>query len=143
MSMWTYVIGCILIDTMAETNDIKAYVEKIIEKAPKITGSEQDIDIFINQLSGHNVSIMKGGSLECEEYQTCAAITLVGSLRDREIEYTKKEIGNFLKFIDNNFLIYDMGLHLSDGHNNIDISIDKDTENLNLKKDKEERNGYN
>lgn len=134
MSMWTYVTGCISVDTMEETNDIKTYVEKIIEKAPKITGSEHDIDIFVNPLSGHNVSVMEGDNLECKEYQTCVVITLIGSLRDREIEYTKKEIEDFLNFInDNYFYIDDISLHLSNGYRDIDISFDKDTETLKFK----------
>lgn len=132
MSMWTYVTGCILIDTMEEKEDIKAYIKKMLKDAPKITGSEQDVDIFINPLSGCNVSTMKvkGDAVECKDYQTCAAITLVGSLRDREIKDTQKELEDFIEFVDGTFCINNMGLNLSNGYKNINIFFDNDTDSI-------------
>lgn len=114
MSMWTHVTGCIYVDTMHNSKDIKKYVEKILKDAPLITGSEQNADIFINPLSGYNTSVYNGGNIEY--FQTCVGITIVADLRDREIKETKEEVSNFLDFIKGNFLIINIGLNLTDGH---------------------------
>ena len=125
MSRWTHVIGSLYIETYKERKDIKGFVENILNDAPKITGSEKDADIFVNPLSGHNTWIScdcercvykdtivhlddEGGfqcdaesDYECPEgkYQTCVAITLVGDLRDKDGETTKKEIEEFIRFL--------------------------------------------
>lgn len=117
MSVWTHVTGCIYVDTMHNSKDIKKYVEKILEDAPLITGSEQNADIFINPLSGFNTSVFNGDNIE--HFQTCVAITIVADLRDREIKETREEVSNFLDFIKDNFLIINMGLNLTDGNKNI------------------------
>ena len=124
MSRWTHVIGSLYIETYKERKDIKGFVENILNDAPKITGGEKDTDIFVNPLSGHNtytncdcencqygktiVHLEEGGfqcdaesDYECPEgkYQTCVAITLVGDLRDKDGETTKKEIEEFIRFL--------------------------------------------
>ena len=60
MSRWTHVIGSLYVDTYKHEKDIKGYVENLLEKAPKITGSERDCDIFVNPLSGYNTSDRQG-----------------------------------------------------------------------------------
>ncbi len=127
MSRWTHVVGCLYVDTYTEKKDIKGYVEKLLSKAPKITGSERDCDIFVNPLSGHNTSVGmdcehcphfkdaelnedgKIVAIECDaednfkcptgEYQTCVAITIIGNLRDRDVYRTTKEIDDFIRYI--------------------------------------------
>lgn len=124
MSFWTYIVGSIHINTYIESTTIKEDIEKILEKAPKITGSERDADIFVNILSGHNiwnsgdckicqykdtVEYLGDGRYKCaaeegfkcpeSEYQTCAVITIVGDLRDRFTDQTKAEWKSFVKFI--------------------------------------------
>lgn len=125
MSRWTHVIGSLYIETYKERKDIKGFVENILNDAPKITGSEKDTDIFVNPLSGHNTWIScdcercvykdtivhldeEGGfqcdaenTFECPEgnYQTCVVITIVGDLRDKDGETTKKEIEEFIRFL--------------------------------------------
>ena len=107
MSNWTHITGALYIETYKERKNIKKYVEKILKNAPKITGSESDTDIFVNSLSGYNVSIWKedknGNFLE---YQTRVCITLAGDLRDREINQTEEEFNEFIKFVKDNFDIY-------------------------------------
>lgn len=116
MSMWTHVTGCIYVDTMHNSKDIKKYVEKILKDAPLITGSEQNADIFINPLSGYNTSVFNRDNIE--DFQTCAAITIVADLRDREMEKTQEEIVGFTDFIRDKFLIIDTSLRLTDGNTN-------------------------
>jgi len=100
MSNWTHIIGAIYVETYIERKNIKKYIEKIIKDAPKITGSEDDVDVFINPLSDYNVSSWKedknGNYIT---YQTRVCITLVGDLRDRDINQTEKEYFEFINFI--------------------------------------------
>lgn len=124
MSRWTHITGCLYIDTHTEEKDIEMYVKEKIKKAPKITGSEKDVDIFVNSLSGHNtwtncdcehceygktiVHLDEGGfkcdaeeGYECPEgkYQTCVAITLIGDFRDRDGDITRKEVEAFIRYL--------------------------------------------
>ena len=114
--MWTHVTGCIYVDTMHNSKNIKKYVEKILKDVPLITGSERNADIFINPLSGYNTSVFNGDNIE--DFQTCAAITIVADLRDREMEKTQEEIVGFINFIRDKFLIIDTSLRLTDGNTN-------------------------
>ena len=51
MSRWTHIIGSFYIETNVETDNLKSYIEDQLKFAPKITGSEKDVDIFVNPLS--------------------------------------------------------------------------------------------
>lgn len=125
MSQWTHIVGSLYIETYKEEDDIKKFVENILKNAPKITGSEKDADIFVNPLSGHNtwiscdcercvykdtiVHLDEEGDFQCDaentfecpegNYQTCVMITIVGDLRDKDGETTKKEIEEFIRFL--------------------------------------------
>ena len=125
MSWWTYIIGSIHVDTLEERHDMKEYVEGLLEKAPPITGSEGDADVFVNVLSGHSDTIMcdclrcpffggynsdddeicrKPKFAHCPEpeteYQSRVVITVVGDLRDRYKPQTKAEWRAFRKFVE-------------------------------------------
>lgn len=107
MSNWTHITGTLYIETYKERKNIKKYAEKILKNAPKITGSESDTDIFVNSLSGYNVSSWKKDKNgDFLKYQTRVCITLAGDLRDREINQTEEEFNEFIKFIKDNFDIY-------------------------------------
>lgn len=124
MSRWTHIVGSFYIETNVETDDLKSYIEDQLKFAPKITGSEKNIDIFINPLSGYNVFVspdcerckyketvdsFKNGFSECSasnryncpegNYQTCAVVTIVGDLRDRDADTTISETGNFIDYL--------------------------------------------
>ena len=105
MSRWTHIVGCLYIETFKERKNIKKYVEDKLKLAPKITGSELDADIFVNPLSGYNLSSWTKNNKNVQ-YQTCVAITIVGDLRDRDIGRTTTEIKVFLDFIKRNFDIF-------------------------------------
>lgn len=93
-------------------------------KAPKISGSEGDVDIFVNVKRGYDFYISadcnkcqykdtivgdKDDSFSCESpegfecptssYQSKVAVTIAGDLRDRDLEETSKEIDDFIEFI--------------------------------------------
>lgn len=97
MSMWTHIVASLDVETYIESNTIKEDVEKMLKKAPKITGSEGPADIFVNVLSGHNVSCWDGD--DRREYQTRVVITVIGDLRDRMKAQTEDEWSKFKNFI--------------------------------------------
>lgn len=97
MSYWTHIVASIDAETYIESDTIKTDVEKMLERAPKITGSEGPADVFVNVLSGYNVSCWDED--KHHEYQTRVVITVVGDLRDRMKEQTEKEWTEFKKFI--------------------------------------------
>ena len=123
MSSWTHIVASLHIDTNIEDHEIKKVVESMLSKAPKITGSEEDADIFVNTLSGHNTWTsfdckacqyketveITGEGLLCNcpdnfhcpsgEYQTRVVITVVGDLRDRQKKQTQREYQRFKKYI--------------------------------------------
>lgn len=130
MSYWTHINGSIVLDTyLQESNEIiHQQVQEVINKAPKVTGSESDMQVFINHPEGHNFStsmdclhcknfggynIDKSGfkrfvnccsdeGFECPEgeFQTIVILTLYGDLRDRTMKETKKEVDAFVKYIE-------------------------------------------
>ena len=137
MSYWTHIAAVIDVDTYIESPTIQSDVEKLLKDAPKITGSEEDAAVFVNVLPGYNVSMSadcahckfyggeegaeeghffcsadrnKGDECLDSEYQTRVVITVIGDLRDRMRDQTKKEWLEFKKYIakhvnDNGFYI--------------------------------------
>lgn len=124
MSRWTHIIGSFYIETNVETDNLKSYIEDQLKFAPKITGSEKDVDIFVNPLSGYNTFVspdckrckyketlksLDNGFSECDadngyhcpegNYQTCAVVTIVGDLRDRDADTTISETGSFIDYL--------------------------------------------
>lgn len=108
MSCWTHIIGSLYVETYTERKNIKKYVEKILQDAPKVTGSEEDMYVFVNPLPGYNVSSWKMNKKgdDFETYQTVVCITLAGDLRDRQITQTDEEFKKFMEFIQQKFEIY-------------------------------------
>lgn len=97
MSSWTYVTGAICVDTYSENALNK--VKEFLETAPKITGSERNADIFLNQPSGHNAGnygFDEIGNVIDKEWDTRVIITIFGTLRDRTKYKTKKEYKEFI-----------------------------------------------
>lgn len=117
MSIWTQIVSSIDVETYITDTKIKEKIEKLLENAPKITGSEGNADIFVNILSGHNFwtncdcshceyyhereCTKEDNNYECKEaeYQTRALISIVGSLRDKEKEKTQQEYRDFIRFL--------------------------------------------
>ncbi len=97
MSMWTHIVASIDVDTFKESHTIKEDVEKMLENAPKITGSEGPADVFVNVLSGYTIRTYKDD--KTDEFQTRVVITVIGDLRDRTIDQTEKEWNEFKDFI--------------------------------------------
>lgn len=107
MSKWTHIAGTIYIDTFREmpNKDLKEHIEGIITKAPQITGSEENAQIFVNILNGYNTYISEPELGIDQGYQTNAVITIVGDLRDREVTETLAETKAFLHSLKQSFNI--------------------------------------
>lgn len=127
MSRWTHIsasILCNITNKQENKNDFKLRIEKMLGKAPKITGSEGNADVFVNILSGYNlydscdcdhcvygdtVKHVKGNTYKCDasfdykcptaEYQDEISISIAGDLRDRIKEDTEKEFKKFAKYV--------------------------------------------
>lgn len=133
MSNWTHITACIYLETCIQSKDIEQVVREILQKAPKITGSEGDADVFVNALSGYNLLTCVGCGLcpfeqsrrktkeglsicnapeeyQCKagepiSYQQSVAITIIGDLRDRVKSQTKIEYDDFIKWLKQRFSI--------------------------------------
>ena len=114
MSHWTHIIGTIRVSPMGRTQPEKRYIlDTVLAHLPLVTGSERDMEVHVN-LGGGSSS-----SSSCDEFQMCTdkgkdwygdrkdrhgwfdmeedyLLTLVGNLRDREIEETFKEFQKWL-----------------------------------------------
>lgn len=126
MSTWTHIAATIVVETFATEKNIKGYIKRKLKNSPKITGSEGNADIFVNELSGYNFYTSADckrckygktwkydydGSIICDadkdficpsgDYQTCVCITIVGDLRDKTKAETLKEYASFLQYITN------------------------------------------
>ena len=139
MSHWTHITACLSVDTYMVKSNILDLVKKDMEKAPKITGSEGDADVFINLQGGYNTwmshdcdnckykdtqreVIIDGLSYtECDgpsdndcsgKYQSCVVISVQGDLRDRTKEQTEKEFKDFLAFIENKYTVRDYSFNI-------------------------------
>lgn len=113
MSQWTHITACMSVDTCTENKKrIKKSIIEYIDKAPKITGSEADADVYINLQRGYNVSSWSRG--KTQEYQTCIVISIQGDLRDKDGETTKDEFVEFLNYIEREYIIRDYSINIED-----------------------------
>lgn len=108
MSYWTYVKGIVEIDVPGRTQpEIEYIIQTIVAHLPKVTGSEHNMDVYIQRTTGHNTSS------SCDEFgydipddndhpggwmrmQSRYIIIVDGCLRDRCIPQTFKEFMRWL-----------------------------------------------
>ena len=107
MSYWTYIYGNIVVSPMGRTQAEKRYVlETVLDHLPFVTGSEENMNVYIIQKDGYNSSSSYtefgewGGYRNWEtlstEVQDEYILVVDGSLRDREFEQTYKEFQKWL-----------------------------------------------
>lgn len=113
MSRWTHITSCMSVETCTRNKKrVKKSIIDYINKAPKITGSEADADVYVNLQNGHNLSSWSKG--RHQEYQTCIVISIQGDLRDKDGETTRDEFVEFLNYIQNKYIIRDYSLNIED-----------------------------
>lgn len=102
MSRWTHITGTIKVDTLSQIKreDFQRWLESRVALLPKITGSERDVDIWIKEKPGYNLSTWENDTKI--EYQTNAVITIDGDLRDRSQEEVIKELNELFETITRN-----------------------------------------
>lgn len=141
MSRWTHITSCLSVDTFHLSLEPEKMVQEYLEKAPKITGSEGDADVFVNVPNGYNTylshdckhctwndtlrtTIVNGEEYEeCDapdgydcsaEYQTCVVISIQGDLRDKGKEETEEEFKKFLEYIEKEYTIRDYSVNIKE-----------------------------
>lgn len=101
MSYWTYVNGVINVDVSGRTQPESRYIlETVLSHLPKVTGSEGNMNVYIIQKAGHNISASHNEfsvrEEECFYVQSEYILVVDGNLRDRMFEDTFKEFNNFI-----------------------------------------------
>lgn len=136
MSMWTHITSCLSVDTCItnESNkNVIASVTDYLAKAPKITGSESNAEVFVNIKQGHNhwekidcefcehkkddfkCGLPQGERCKVLEYQSCVVITVQGDLRDRDKQTTSQEFKDFFKYIEKEYIVRDFSINIEEG----------------------------
>ena len=139
--MWTHITACLSVDTsiIEKKPEMRKQIKEFLKSAPKITGSERDVDIFVNIQSGYNFStshdcehceyrntlrdVIEDGKeyQECDapdghdcsaKYQTCVVISIQGDLRDRTVTQTREEFDAFLKYIESDYYVRDYSVNI-------------------------------
>lgn len=85
-----------VVETYIEDTDIQNTVEKMLKKAPKITGKGKNAEILVSIPSGYNI-VSRG--VTTEKYQTMAIINVFGELKDRDPHQVYEEYMSFLSYI--------------------------------------------
>lgn len=115
MSQWTHITATIAVDTWLyglDKDTLCSRVQAVLDTAPRIRGSEGDVDVNFFVKSGHNHSGFTDG--EWEVSQSCVTIVIQGDMRDRDKDEVKQELCEFVTYIDNIFGIRDGSYGLKD-----------------------------
>lgn len=114
MSQWTHITACLSVDTCIENKKhIKKRIIDYINKAPKITGSEEDAEVYVNLQRGYNISTWKKFGDDAHR-QSCIIISIQGDLRDKDGETTREEFVAFLNYIRKEYIIRDYSINIED-----------------------------
>lgn len=135
MSYWTHIRGTIIVSPLGRTQEEMDYILKtVLRHLPKVSGSENDMEIIVNQPSGWTMSTSYDefdnyvGNFETNGRYI---LTLYGNLRDRTFNETYKEFNKWINrlakriFTDEVFVNIN-GYNYSDNHeHNITINSNK------------------
>lgn len=116
MSRWTHITSCMSVDTCIENKKrVKKSIIDYIAKAPKITGSEHDAEVYVTLQRGYNISSWEQDKKgEFIKYQSCIIISIQGDLRDKDGETTKEEFIDFLNYIKAKYIVRDYSINIED-----------------------------
>ena len=57
MSNWSYINGVITVEPLGRTQPEKRYIlDTVLDHLPRVSGSEGDMDVYVNQKKGYNSS---------------------------------------------------------------------------------------
>lgn len=114
MILWTHVTGAIYVNMYSQSNEQTLnHARHMLANAPKVTGSEGDMQTYVNILSGYSHVEFDNGIKR--KWQTGVVISLVGDLRDRTIEKTNQELRTFLNYIkDSKCYMHNLSVSVTD-----------------------------
>ena len=112
MSRWAHISAVIRIDIhgkfvtelrdgVIQQEELDKYASEFASRMPKMTGSEGNASVFVNKLPGHSMSKAHwdGKQYVWSEYQTRYCLTIIGDLRDRTPQKTRREFNAALRFL--------------------------------------------
>lgn len=142
MSYWTHVNGNIIVDVFGRTQEESEYILKtVLKHLPVVTGSESDMDVFIQRQSGTSMSSsqdeygMTTNNL-VDDYgdrsrnrgwlnvQTKYILTVQGDLRDRVFDDTFKEFMNWICRLSKRVSVESVLVRIEAEYNNKTITLD-------------------
>lgn len=119
MSQWTYVNGTVTVSPMGRTQAEKRYIlETVLDHLPFVTGSEEDMNVYIIQKNGHNNSSSHtefgefGGYRKWKTLSTKMQdeyiLVVNGSFRDRFFDQTYREFQKWICRLAKRILVEDV-----------------------------------
>lgn len=114
MSNWSYINGVITVEPLGRTQPEKRYIlDTVLDHLPRVSGSEGDMDVYVNQKKGYNSSCSadefgyvtnnlvdsygdktrKGGWLRTQDTYL---VVVNASLRDMEFNETLKAFNHWM-----------------------------------------------
>ena len=98
MSKWTYVRGCCLVEVFGYNDrDIEVYLNYVLNKVPKVTGSEGPVTLSyskVNDVVKYTYNVQSNSSKT--EVHPVYYVTFYGNLRDRLLNDTVNEVNDML-----------------------------------------------
>jgi hypothetical protein len=132
MSRWTHIFGTIRVVPLGRTQAEKTYIlQTVMEHLPVVTGSEEDMAVYVNQEKGYDSS----SSVDEFGYKTnnlrdsCGRrsqsnglmltqdryiLTVSGDLRDRDFERSFREFINWLCRLSKRVVVYKVLVEIYD-----------------------------
>ena len=149
MSWWTHINGSIVVDVYGRTQEESEYVLKtVLKHLPLVTGSESNMDVFIQRQSGirmgssedeygmctNNLVDMYGNNSAENGWlnvQTKYILVVQGDLRDRVFDDTFKEFMNWLCRLSKRVSVESVLVRIEAEYNNKTITLDYPDNNKN------------
>lgn len=148
MSYWTYVHGTIIVSPMGRTQAEKRYIlDTVLEHLPIVSGSEEDMNVYVIQKNGTNNSSSHDEFCERTnnlkdrygrrsqtrgwfEIQDEYILVVDGSLRDRMFEETYKEFQKWLCRLAKRVRIKNIQVNIKEWNKNTFITDSRPYENM-------------
>lgn len=140
MSFWTYISGTIEVDVPGRTQaEIDYILTTILDHLPRVSGSEGDMEVYVNRREGHNCSSSadeyddrtnnlinlhgtKDQSTGWLRKQSLYVLTVRGCLRDCTFDPTFRSFMNWLCRLSKRLMVESVLVHIWDGDREIVIN---------------------
>ena len=126
MSIWTHINGVITVHPMGRTAHEKQYIiETVLDHLPRVAGTEGELKTWVlpkhgvNCFSSHNEFGELTNREETLRHQSYYVITVEADLRDRTVEYAKRDFLKWLCRLSKRLTVSDILVRLTDGNGNL------------------------